>query len=422
MSLPVPTNAASFVSRARVCAAGGHISGANFNPAVSLALLIRGALSLTDFAAYVGAQMVGSFAGGLLGSAISPIGGPTYTASLQSVLVAEIVLTFALCHTVIHTATVAPAKDGMYYGLAIGFTVLSGAISVGGISGGAFNPAVGVGLTILTYGASSTPLMVYTVGPCVGAALAGFLFKLTHPTEASGTIGSPGYQPYVMEFIGTFLLCFTVATAADSSNDGSLAALSIGSILMTQVYAGAATSGANYNPAVTLALFLDGKLKGTSAMVLTKAVGYVGAQLAGGAAAFFVGGLVGCSGAPAASETVAAATVAGFIPTAVVVEAIGTFFLVFVVLQVAVSSNGGKDFFGLAIGFTVTSMAITLGGLSGGAFNPAVGMLSFLGSGATLPQLCNYVIGPSLGAVVAVLSFRFTNSDDYGSRGYLEMS
>ena len=408
----------------RLCAraAGGHVSGANYNPAVSLALFIRGVLSLNDCAAYIGAQMVGSFAGGLLGSVVVPsIGGPSFTASLQSVLIAEIVLTFALCHTVIHTATVEKTKGASYYGLAIGFTVLSGAISVGGISGGAFNPAVGVGLTVLSSApTTANALLVYTVGPFLGAALAGFTFKLTHSKEASKTISDPDYQPYAMEFIGTFLLCFTVATAADATNGGSLAALSIGSILMTQVYAGAASSGANYNPAVTLGLFLHSKLQGTKDMSLTKAGIYVASQLAGGAAAFFVGGLVGCSGAPAASVD---GVVAGFIPAAVVVEAIGTFFLVFVVLQVAkASSNSGKDFFGLAIGFTVTSMAVTLGGLSGGAFNPAVGMLAFLGAGDTVGQLINYVIGPSLGAVLAIATFRFTNSDDYGARGYLEMS
>ena len=83
---------------------------------------------------------------------------------------------------------------------------------------------------------------------------------------------------------------------------------------------------------MTLGLFLDSKLKGSKSMAIDKAAGYVAAQLAAGASAFFVAGLIGGTGAPADATTTGA--VGGFLPAAVVVEAIGTFFLVFVVLQV----------------------------------------------------------------------------------------
>lgn len=263
---------------------------------------------------------------------------------------------------------------------------------------------------------------MYSLGPFAGAALAGVTFKyVTHPKEC-GTLMNPAWNIYVIEFIGTFLLCYTVATAASPSNGSNLATVSIGSMLMAQVYAGAATSGANYNPAVTFALFLHSKLKGTKDMDIAKAAIYMATQCAAGVASVYVAGATaGSTGAPVDATTTG--PVLGVLPAAMVVEVIGTFFLVFVVLQVAASKNGGQDFFGLAIGFTVTSMAITLGGLSGGAFNPAVGCLSFvLYPDALVTNLVNYVVGPMTGAILATLLFRATNGGEYGARGYLEMS
>ena len=135
--------------------------------------------------AYVAAQLIGAAVGGLLADVVVPsIGFPAPSASMQSCLIAEVVLTFALCHTVLHTATVGPAKNGMYHGLAIGFTVLSGAVSVGGISGGAFNPAVGV-LTALAGAADTTAIVVYTLGPLLGGALAGEIASHTQCTAAT---------------------------------------------------------------------------------------------------------------------------------------------------------------------------------------------------------------------------------------------
>ena len=416
----------------RVCAlaAGGHISGGHYNPAVSLTLLIRAGLSLGEFVLYVIAQFAGAALGGSLASVVPgvmgyPLPGPDLTAAL----VAEGVPTFALCHTVLHTATVKPASESSYYGISIGFTVLSGAISIGGVSGCCLNPAVAV-LTWLSGNYSLYNLIVYTAGPLSGALVAGVLFRfITHAKEVN-TRSNPAWSCYVIEFIGTFLLCYTVATAVAPSNKTKYAALSIGSMLMAQVYAGGATSGANYNPAVTLSIYLHSRLKGSKDVRILKALAYILVQLAGGAAAMYVASLtVDTIGQPsdktrAGPRSLSPAMVFDVIPVAMLVELIGTFFLCFVVLQVAASkNNGGQDFFGLAIGFTVVSMAITLGGTSGGAFNPAVGMLALSnGLGAAKPMLINYFAGPFLGSIIATLIFRATNGEEYGRRGYLEMS
>ena len=117
---------------------GGHISGANYNPAVSFALLVRGALDPKTFGIYVVAQLLGAMLAALLAMPVG-IGHPAVAATtgfgFMAALIAEIVLTFALCHVVIHTATTTAAEGKYYYGLAIGFTVMAGAMSVGAVSG-----------------------------------------------------------------------------------------------------------------------------------------------------------------------------------------------------------------------------------------------------------------------------------------------
>ena len=93
-------------------------------------------------------------------------------------------------------------------------------------------------------------------------------------------MGVKDASPYIMEFIGTFMLCLTVAGAAKLS---ALAPLGIGGVLMCMIYAGAHVSGANYNPAVSLALAITGNL------TWPKAVIYMAVQLAGGGAAALAG-------------------------------------------------------------------------------------------------------------------------------------
>ena len=215
------------------------------------ALLIRGVLPAKDFTAYVCSQLVGALIAAICAVPLPFTIGHPAVAGLEfhqgiAALIAEIVLTFALCHVVIHTATTTYADGKAYYGLAIGFTVVSGAISVGGVSGGAFNPAVSV-LTI--FGGNFLSLWVYWLGPLIGGACAGMLFRVTHPHEVDGSSAAtgpaaayatltnkPASSDFVIEFVGTFLLSFTVATAA--GRGAPLAALSIGSMLMVVVYAG----------------------------------------------------------------------------------------------------------------------------------------------------------------------------------------
>jgi aquaporin Z len=162
---------------------GGHVSGAHYNPAVSFALLIRGALPRAEFLPYVASQILGATAAAavvrvLTGQTFAP--APGATATTAAALLAEILLTFALALVVLNVATSSKTQNNSYYGLAIGMTVTVGAFAVGGISGGAFNPAVGIGPTVInaTLGAGTwANLWLYLVGPLVGGTLAAFAFK-----------------------------------------------------------------------------------------------------------------------------------------------------------------------------------------------------------------------------------------------------
>jgi aquaporin Z len=163
---------------------GGHISGAHYNPAVSLAACIRGALPWSQLAPYVISQLLGAIAAGFAVYVITgtPFGpAPAIDASTTASLLVEILFTFALTLVVLNVATASKTAGNSYYGLAIGFTVMVGAFAGGGISGGAFNPAVGLGPNIsqaLLGAGSLGHTWLYVVGPAIGAVGAALVFKV----------------------------------------------------------------------------------------------------------------------------------------------------------------------------------------------------------------------------------------------------
>jgi aquaporin Z len=157
--------------------AGGHISGGHYNPAVSLGVFLRGRVTASEMLTYWTAQVVGAalatFAtrflkGAISVEAISPAVGPAF--------LAEFLFTFALVYVVLNVATARGNDGNSHYGLAIGFTVMVGAYSVGAISGGAFNPAVALGLIALGIAAPAS-LWMYLSAQLLAGAAAGLLFN-----------------------------------------------------------------------------------------------------------------------------------------------------------------------------------------------------------------------------------------------------
>jgi aquaporin Z len=157
--------------------AGGHVSGGHFNPAVSLAVFIRGKLEAKDFIPYWVAQLLAGVVAALIVTFLfagKPPGGPALHGTAPSVIV-EFLFTFALAWVVLNTATHKATAGNSFYGLAIGMTVMTGAVAVGGVSGGAFNPAVGLG--VFTMGLESAKqLGIYVVADLAGAAVAALAF------------------------------------------------------------------------------------------------------------------------------------------------------------------------------------------------------------------------------------------------------
>ena len=168
---------------------GGHVSGGHYNPSVSLGVFLRGKMSGKDFGMYNIFQLLGAIAATLVYYAFSPrpfFPAPAFNITFTTALLAEAIFTFALVSVVLNTATTKKAAGNSYFGLAIGFTVLAGAFAVGAISGGAFNPAVGVGPNLIELfrgGNTTYNILLYIIGPELGGILAAIVFRWTNPDE-----------------------------------------------------------------------------------------------------------------------------------------------------------------------------------------------------------------------------------------------
>lgn len=199
---------------------------------------------------------------------------------------------------------------------------------------------------------------------------------------------------YVVEFLGTFFLVLTVGLVARSGSSGAAGALAIGSALMGMVYAGWHVSGAHYDPAVTVAVWIRGRTAGRDVP------GYVGAQLlAAVLAAVVVGFLL------AEPESVAPAP--PDIGRVLVAEFLFTFALVWVVLNTAwADGTAGNSYYGLAIGFTVAAGAYTVGPTTGAAFNPAVAIALATMAVSTWGGVWVFLVANVAAGAVAAMAFR----------------
>ena len=154
--------------------AGAHISGAHYNPAVTMAVWLRGRASSADLVAYWIAQLAGAgLAGLVVVQLLERSTTPFEPAVAWEALLVEFLFTFALAYVVLHVATSKGTEGNSYYGLAIGFTLVAGIFAVGAISGGVFNPAVVVGnwVTNAFDVAATWPYLVVQLGAGAAAAL-----------------------------------------------------------------------------------------------------------------------------------------------------------------------------------------------------------------------------------------------------------
>ena len=206
-------------------------------------------------------------------------------------------------------------------------------------------------------------------------------------------------RKYIAEFIGTFFLVLTVGCTVIPGATGVIPAIAIGAVLMVMIFAGGHISGGHFNPAVTFAIFIRGRLE------LKDVIPYWLAQIAAGVVAAFVAvWLVGKDGTPLEITN---------IPVVFVAEFLFTFALAYVVLNCA-TAKGTLDnsFYGLAIGFTVLAGIFAVGAISGGAFNPAVAVGAAVMKLLKISDIWIHIIAELAAGLLAALTFKLLNPTD----------
>ncbi len=169
---------------------GGHLTGGAYNPAVSLSLWMRKKLTLQCLGTYIFAQVLAGIVAGMIAKGMPALHFPKspLAPDMRSAVMVEAIFTFFLCFTVLQVATAKATKGNSFYGFAIALVVLVGALSVGGISGGAFNPAVGGALLTVGY-LDATTFFIYVAAQFAAAVLASGLFKFTNPDDFCSDCG-----------------------------------------------------------------------------------------------------------------------------------------------------------------------------------------------------------------------------------------
>mmetsp|Transcript_82414 Transcript_82414/g.249945 ORF Transcript_82414/g.249945 Transcript_82414/m.249945 type:complete len:456 (-) Transcript_82414:123-1490(-) len=383
----------------------GGVSGANFNPAVSVALGLAGKMEegWNQVAAYSVVQIlagcVASFSYSLLFQDTFNI-GPTVGFDWWQAMLCELLYTFVLCFVVLNSA--ASKKIGgknQFYGLAIGWVIVAGAYGPGAVSGGCFNPAVAISIDTISVGMGFGWCLVYTFSELVGACLAVAVFWAMRPEECDDAEPPASYelpQKLMGEAVGTFILVLTVGMNVLTASKA--AAFSIAASLMCMIYAIGDVSGAHFNPAVTLAILGSGRGK----LLPADAGAYIGTQI--------LAGIVGALTYEAVHSGITFPLGPGLCfdwGSVAVAEIVFTAVLAFVVLCVATTDkNPAPQLTGFIIGMCITVGGLAIGQISGGSLNPAVsiGIASarkILGGGSFMPGIAYFAFELVGGAVAA---------------------
>merc|ERR1719235_912014 len=391
----------------------GGVSGANFNPAVSVALGLSEKMPWKEVGIYCGVQVTAGVLAGL-----------SYGAMLMDVFnlepakgfgwweagLAEAAYTCMLCFVVLNCA--ASKKNGcgtgcQFYGLAIGFVIVAGGYGAGHISGGAFNPAVAIGIDVSSAFLGFFWGPVYLVYEVIGAILAAVLFRIVRPDDFDDSVTEYGLgTKLVSEFIGTFYLVLTVGLNVLGGSPAPV--FSIAAALMCMIYSLGNCSGAHFNPAVTVAILCSGR----ELIKPVEAAAYMGAQVLGGVAAAFTYALMEHGKSfplgPGAGHSWVGVSVA---------EIVYTFVLCFVVLNVATVKSPLSQYFGLAIASCVTAGGYAIGAISGGSLNPAVSVgisSSMILNGGIFYKCLIYSVLELVGAALAAGCFMVVRPSEYG--------
>jgi aquaporin Z len=168
--------------------AGGPVSGAHYNPAVSIAAFIRGIMTINEMVAYIGAQIVAAIFAAVTSSALLQ-GIATENANLPlekidiiPALLAEFFGTFVMVFVILNVATSKRSEGNSYFGLAIAMVVIGIIYAFGPVSGGMFNPAVMAGACVANILEPATS-WIYLVGEILGAVIAAIVFRFLNSED-----------------------------------------------------------------------------------------------------------------------------------------------------------------------------------------------------------------------------------------------
>mmetsp|Transcript_79580 Transcript_79580/g.170633 ORF Transcript_79580/g.170633 Transcript_79580/m.170633 type:complete len:466 (-) Transcript_79580:102-1499(-) len=403
----------------------GAVSGGHLNPAVTLSAGLAGRMQWLLVLSYILAQLSGGVLAGISCSQLfkpeAVMTGPRPSFAWWEAMVVEVIYTATLAFVALSVASQRNNPDrsrNQFYGLAVSFTVVAGGYAAGPISGpGAFNPAVSLGLDIVS--TEVLPGVLYVIYQCFGAGLAAILFQLTRPEEYMSEEEYLQYEvplqaKLTSEFIGTFILVLTMGLCVLGTSPAT--AWSVAAAYMSMIYALGDISGGHFNPAVTLAVVLSkrGKcsaLHGLAYMVIQAAAGVLASLLYAGlfeTLTFPVGPK------PPFKEGAAYVLEVGF-----------TFVISFVVLSThcvtGIATPLRRNFyFALAIGASAAAGGHATASVSGGLLNPAasfgIGIVSKLNSGG-LYYCWNFILAEYFGGLAAAIIFYVTHAREYNSHG-----
>jgi len=351
------------------------ISGAHFNPAVSLASAVNRALGghgLIPLQAlkYSLVQMVAGIAAAWCASMMCHKNfdlAPSPGFGLWQAGLCEFLYAFMLCLVVLcmHLAAAAGPTDA--FGVAIGFVMVAGIYGAGPISGGFFNPAISLGIDVAGYASGFGWCLAYLVFQLLGGVAAAFLFKVVRNEETGGL--RRGLVPELTsEFVGTYVLVLTLGLNVLAKSPAE--ALSVGAALACMTYAFSGVSGANFNPAVTLAVLVSSRSpRGTARKTGGQACMAMGVQLLAGILGAMTYSAVYLGG----SFRLGPGSHLANWDAVVAVEFVFTFLLCYVFLCTTLSeATASPPMHGLAIGLCATLGMVAAKFFAAGALNPAI--------------------------------------------------
>lgn len=359
------------------------ISGAHFNPSVTLAYFVYGSVDLTTATVYVIVQLLCGFLGGVAYNELNPHIWrllPESGYSRDSVVVVEFTYTFMLIFVFMNVF--ASRRYPMLRGLAVGLFVTAGTYGGGDITGAAFNPAVTVGAdlsaiyrratdTTKTYDEMLEPFCTgwYLGAQLMAALVGGWFMGLIRPipgiarTERGHTSDQRGCTPFMARVLCEFLCSYMVVMNTGLSVIGQSkgAAISMGGMFVALAIATSDVSGGCINPCVTMGQAINRRYP-FSLLPGMEALTYVLAQLFAAAAA-------GVMYTATTDKAFALGPGQGFVSSQAYMVELGGCVLLTIVGVAAAKTHGPV---GLAVGIAHMACVVTTGPVSGGSLSPAV--------------------------------------------------